>query len=122
MLRAVGKSMPIIGLCWALSGCAGNGAEHRPLVDNYDLHNYEADLLSCQQLAKSYSDSELLQGGMLGALGGALVGLGEGREETLAGAAIGAVVGATGGALLANKERRKILVQCMRDKGYNVQD
>lgn len=126
MIRAMNNKCRMVGASLLLSvllgGCANNGAEHRPVVENHDLVYYESDLLKCQQLARSYDDAELLKGSVLGAITGALTGIGEGGEESMAGAAIGAVIGAAGGSLKANAERRKIVVQCMRDLGYNVKD
>jgi len=114
--------VPVAWLSGALllSGCASNGAAHRPKVSNDQLVNYEADLRRCQQLAKAYDGAELAQGGVLGAISGALVG--DGSDESIAGAAIGAVIGVTGGSFRLNAKRRQIVVDCMREQGYNVRD
>ena len=104
------------------SGCASKGAAHRPVVTNDDLINYESDLARCQEQAKNYQSEDQLKGGVLGALTGALAGIGEGTEETIAGAAIGAVIGAAGGSFKTKTKQREIVVECMRNLGYNVRD
>lgn len=106
----------------SLSGCFSTGAEHRPIVDGGDLANYETDLVECQQLAlqRDPNDDETKTSALIGAVIGTLVGLGEGAEEAVAGAAVGALVGAGEQAYSTSKERKHIVINCMRGRGYNV--
>ncbi len=101
-----------------LYGCASTES-HRPIVIGDDLAEYEADLAQCQQLAKQ-QDNDTEFGTMIGAVGGAI--LGAAADDALAGAAIGAIAGAIAGEASSSQSQRQLVVQCLRDKGYNVKD
>jgi hypothetical protein len=109
--------------------CSGTGDEYRPIIDNPGP-NYGNDLFACQELAKQRkylngdSKTKALAGAGIGAAGGALVGSSGGGQGTLAGgaagAAIGAAAGLASGAFEAKEEKKYIIVQCLRNRGYNV--
>ena len=105
-----------------LTACFSTGAQHRPIVDGGDLVNYELDLAECQQLAqqREYFDEDTKSNTLIGAVVGALSGIGESKEETFVGALVGAAVGAAGGAYGNREVRKKIVIQCMQGRGYNV--
>ncbi|UAA38421.1 hypothetical protein KIH87_17335 [Paraneptunicella aestuarii] len=106
----------------SLTGCLSTGAQHRPIVDGGDLANYETDLADCQKVAqqRDYINEDTKSDGIIGAVVGALSGIGESKEDTIAGAIIGAAIGMAGGAYDARDERKKIVIRCMQGRGYNV--
>ena len=121
-LSSGAKVLAVGLLATSLSGCFTTGAEHRPIVDGGDLANYESDLVECQQLAlqRDPNDEETKAGALIGAVIGTLVGLGEGAEEAVAGAAVGALIGGGEQAYDTDKDRKHIVINCMRGRGYNV--
>lgn len=121
-LSSGAKVLAVGLLATSLSGCFTTGAEHRPIVDGGDLANYESDLVECQQLAlqRDPNDEETKTSALIGAVIGTLVGLGEGAEEAVAGAAVGALIGGGEQAYDTDKDRKHIVINCMRGRGYNV--
>lgn len=110
----------------SLGGCAGTGAEYRPIVDPATMNqgmNYEADLSACQQLAeqRDYANGDTGTSALVGAGIGTAIGALTGSWE---GAGIGAVagggVGAGSGALSTKEERKRIVIRCMQGRGYQV--
>lgn len=105
-----------------LSGCFATGAQHRPIVDGGDLANYETDLAQCQQVAeqREYVNEDTKTDALIGAVIGALAGIGESKEATLGGAAVGALLGGGERAYETIEERKRIVIRCMQGRGYNV--
>lgn len=105
-----------------LVGCAT--VQHRPEVEGGDLANYETDLSECQTLASKHKDNKdkTKKNAGIGAAAGALIGLGEGGEEAVAGAVIGAIAAGGATALITREELKSAVIKCMQDKGYNVVD
>ena len=107
-----------------LSGCASmeNGANYRPIVDGGDLTHYEADLAACQQVAtqREYLNDETKADAAIGAVIGALAGSDGDRGDIIGGALVGGAVGAAGGAFQARTERKNIVINCMKQRGYNT--
>ena len=107
-----------------LAACTGMTDPSGAIVDlqGVDRELYEADLADC----KSYADEVPLGkhvGGaaVAGAAVGAAVGVISGDSSSVAeGAGYGAVYGGTmsGGAAIA--EKRHVLRECMRGRGYRV--
>lgn len=116
----------------ALVACVSNGAHHEPIVDSPISVRYYADLDACQALAhrRDLIDGETANRAALGAGIGAAVGAIGGRrgyyhdddrlERALEGAAVGAVVGGGTGVYEANRDRRRIVMDCMAGRGYRV--
>lgn len=105
-----------------LSACSASGAKHRPLVDGGDLAHYETDLTQCQALAKQrgYLNDDTKTDIAIGAVAGALAGIGESKEETIGAALVGALFGAGSGSYKAKDEQKFIVIKCMQNRGYNV--
>ncbi|MDP2517075.1 glycine zipper family protein [Shimia thalassica] len=110
----------------ALAACSGTGASHQPVLSTKSGPTYEADLSTCQSLAKSQpvmspdTKTTLAKGATIGAL----VGLADDGVSSAEGLAAGAVAGLIGGGLSAEEDvrsaRKAIVVQCLRDKGHPV--
>lgn len=98
------------------------GSGHRPIVDGGDLSNYEVDLTECQAVAeqREYMNDETKSDAAIGATIGALAGAGGDRGDIIGGALVGAVVGAGGKAYDTRTERKNIVINCMRNRGYNT--
>lgn len=120
--RRFRNMMALLGGTIALSGCFATGAQHRPIVDGGDLANYETDLAECQHVAeqREYVNEETKTDALIGAVIGALAGIGESKEDTIGGAAVGALIGGGAQAYQTIDERKKIVIRCMQGRGYNV--
>ena len=105
-----------------LSACSSTGAKHRAIVDGGELVNYETDLVQCQTLAqqRGYLNADTKTDIAIGAVAGALAGIGDSKEETIAGALVGALFGAGSGSYKAKDEQKFIVIKCMKNRGYNV--
>jgi hypothetical protein len=110
-----------------LAACAG----HTPVIDhrtsNKTTAEYERDLAECQ----SYAEERGFVGDTaIGTLGGAAVGAALGAATGAVfgspgtGAALGAAVGGIGGGAgmgsNAAMEQKRIINNCMRNRGYDV--
>lgn len=98
------------------------GSGHRPIVDGGDLSNYESDLTECQMVAeqREYMNDETKSDAAIGAVLGALAGAGGDRGDIVGGAIVGAAAGAGGKAWDVRTERKNIVINCMRNRGYNT--
>ena len=108
------------------AACSGTGAQHEPVLSAMAGPGYPQDLSDCRAVAKSQKlwNPETRTQALVGAAVGALAGVSDdavsNREGAIAGAITGAGVGAAGGALEMRNTRRKVLVQCLRDRGHSV--
>ena len=118
------KFLLVLTASLIFSGCSSlhAGAKHLPIVDGGDLTHYETDLAQCQQVAKQreFINDETKQEAVIGALFGAVLGLGGDKEDIIGGAVAGATIGAADGAFDARTERKNIVINCMRNRGYNT--
>lgn len=98
------------------------GADYRPIVDGGDLANYEVDLGECKLVAeqRDYVNDETKSDAAIGAVIGAIAGSGGDRGDIIGGAIAGAAVGAGGKAYDVRTERKNIVINCMRNRGYNT--
>lgn len=99
-----------------LNACASPG----PIIDkgvNFDPVQYERDYADCQAYQKQVRNKA---GG--GALGGAIVGglIGAITGDIGESAAVGAVAGGAGGVGDTAQEKRQVLHNCLRARGYKV--
>lgn len=91
---------------------------------------YRRDLRQCKNLAKRQMGTA--ESGVAGALGGGAAGAALGGalgaalpgvkagEAAAAGAASGGILGGAGGALAGNQKAKRIIADCMQERGYNV--
>ena len=111
--------LPVLVL--VLSGCASNGANHRPAVSNTDLANYETDLKTCQEQAANNEELDnTTEGAIAGATAGVIAGAITDGGDVITNAVVGALVGVAGGSLYTNEKEREYIIQCMQKLGYNV--
>lgn len=107
-----------------LSGCANldSGASYRPIVDGGILTHYERDLTACQQVARQrkYLNDDAITDAAVGAIIGSLAGSGGNRNDIIGSALIGGTLGAATKVVDAHTERKNIVINCMRQRGYNT--
>jgi len=108
----------IIMLTATLYGCA---AHPDPIVDTrgVDMAHYERDLADC----KAYGDQiHIEQGVAKGAAAGAVVGTATGAisGNPASGAGYGAIYGAADSAQINDREKQRVVKNCMRGRGYRV--
>lgn len=121
------KLITITSLTLALAGCGSTGANYRPIVDGPTGYAYSRDLGQCRQVAerKSYVNDDAKLKAVAGAVLGGLIGAasadkGDAGEGAVAGAVVGGLIGTGDGASEAHKDRKKIVIRCMRGRGHNV--
>ncbi len=115
-----------------LAACAGGySANYQPVVDfgasRAPQSAYPAALAQCRQMASQRSAAinaaqkgagAALAGGAAGALTGSM-GADLGKGAAL-GAGLGAIGGLAAGAMEGIGQEQDIIIQCLRNRGYNV--
>jgi len=112
------RQMLMILLIIILYGCA---AHPEPIVDTrgVDKARYERDLADCN----AYGDQIHIEEGVAkGAVAGAAVGSATGAisGDAASGAGYGAIYGAADSARLNDREKQRVVKNCMRGRGYRV--
>lgn len=112
-----------------LAGCRapggnGGGVLGDPIVDlqGVDPAAYERDRAECEQYAAQVGVAErTAAGAAVGAAVGAAAGAVLGNSRTAErGAGVGAIGGGVRGAASGVRERRQVLHNCLRGRGYRV--
>lgn len=102
------------------AGCASNGSGIIIDKKGTDMSRYEQDLAECQEYAKqveSQTAGSAAGGAVVGGVVGAIFGGGEGA---LKGAGAGAVVGVARGESATGQEKKTVVKNCLRNRGYKV--
>lgn len=102
-----------------LAGCAYN-----PIIDpktSRHPENFQADLAECRQIAEQAPRGAALAGAGVGAALGAGVAVASGHPGAAGQAAGGgAVIGGARGAGATHREKRMIVRNCLKGRGYSV--
>ena len=102
-------------------GCAGtrrSGIVIDP--EGVDMGQFDADLVQCRQIAEQV-DQKAGAGAVGGAIVGGAIGAILGNSTTAGrGAGVGAVLGLAKGAGSTHREKKVVVKNCMRDRGYKV--
>jgi uncharacterized protein YcfJ len=98
------------------AGCAGSG---KPVIDpaGVDMEQYNIDVAECEQIAEQV-DQQVVEGAAGGAVVGGLIGAITGN--TARGAGVGAVAGGAKGVGSTNKEKSRVVKNCLRNRGYQI--
>ncbi|MCZ6620111.1 MAG: glycine zipper family protein [Gammaproteobacteria bacterium] len=106
------------------SGCARQPFSHPPIVDmrGVDAVQYRVDLTECNQYAEQVSLGQRVGAGAIaGAVIGGAVGAAVGNSNTAQrSAGAGAVIGGARGGADGLRERRFVIRNCLRNRGYAV--
>ena len=117
--RCGGKRVVLAGLAACiLAGCA-----NQPIIDRkgVDPVAYQRDLNECERYAEQVSVAQKAgAGAVAGAAIGTAIGAILGGVGTGEGAAVGAVQGAATGSGRGVRERRQVIRNCLRNRGYSV--
>jgi len=102
-----------------LAGCSGTTG---PIIDTkgVDLQAYERDKAECEVYAQQVSTGKAVG---KGAVGGAAVGAAVGAiagGDAGKGAGIGAVTGGAQSARIADREKARVVKNCLAGRGYRV--
>lgn len=103
--------------------CLVAGCASKPIVDRkgVDPVAYQRDLTECERYAQQVSVGQKAgTGAAAGAAVGAAIGAILGGVGTGEGAGVGAVQGATTGTVRGVRERRQVVRNCLRNRGYAV--
>ena len=114
------KIILLLPLAITLSACGATAAKYRPIVDQ-PTANYSADLVDCQKLAetRSYLNDDVKTAALAGVLTGVVLGLGD-WNDSLGGAALGGLIGGGSAAWNMRKERKDIVMQCLRGRDHLI--
>lgn len=103
-----------------LAACGSN----QVIVDGkgIDPQRYETDLRECKQYASEVkSGQRIAQGAGVGAVVGGLIGAAVGNSDTAARVAgVGAVKGGTTQGIQSGQEKKQVLRNCLKGRGYRV--
>ena len=106
-----------------LAICLLAACSSQPIVDRkgVDPVAYQRDLNECEQYAQQVSVAQKAgTGAAAGAVVGAAIGAILGGVGTGEGAGVGAVQGAAGGTAKGVREKRQVVRNCLRHRGYAV--
>ena len=103
-----------------LAGCAAHSS--KPIIDpaGVDMAQYDADVAECEQVAtqvEQKAGEQAAEGALVGGLIGAIIG---GGDSALTGAGVGAVAGGAGGSADTQREKSKVVKNCLRQRGYKI--
>lgn len=104
-----------------LAGCGASGARYRPILDGTTGEHFEVDLADGQEVSRERQclNADVRTSALIGAAFGALLG-----SDSVGEAAAGAgVVGVLSGARRAwevRSERKRIIIECMQQRGHRV--
>ncbi len=104
-----------------LSACASRPGDDIIIDPAYvDRAQYERDLAECERLAskvRQKAGERAAKGAVVGGLIGAIFG---GDRSAERGAGVGAVSGASRGAAQTEREKLRVIKNCLRNRGYTV--
>lgn len=110
----------VLSCLLALSACT---TTNEIIIDEKrsNMTNYEADLADCESYAEQVRVGEKTVKGAAsgGAVGGA-VGSVSNRHDTGEGAAIGAITGGAKGLNEGERDKVRVVKNCLRGRGYRV--
>jgi len=112
------RVLPLLSLLLA-AGCA-----HDPIVDMQGVNRqqYQQDLMECKQYAAQVNTAgEAAKRGAIGAAVGGILGaiVGDHRTAQKVGG-VGAVSGAAHGTERAEHRKERVIINCLKGRGYKV--
>lgn len=111
-------------LITGITGCAGRSQNHGIIIDTkgVDPSAYQHDLAECSQFAEQVNTGEKVAKGTVGgAVIGGAIGAAVGNSNTAQrSAGAGAVLGAGKGTGTSAREKRTVIRNCLRGRGYRV--
>jgi outer membrane lipoprotein SlyB len=114
------KIFTLLVIAIGLAGCSSTSG---PIIDTkgVNMARYEQDLEDCEGYAEQV---HIEQGVAKGAAAGAAVGGATGavldRSSASEGAAVGAITGAARSAQMGEREKTRVVHNCLRGRGYRV--
>jgi hypothetical protein len=86
-----------------------------------NMSNYEQDLADCRTYSEQVAVGEkAARGSASGAVVGGAVGAVSNRHDTAEGAAIGAITGGASGINQGERDKVRVVKNCLRGRGYRV--
>ena len=120
------RQICLLALVVGLAACAssGNAGAGGPIVDmrGVDAQQYRLDLVECNGYADQVQvGQQAARRAAAGAVvAGAVGAIFDGGDGAVRGAGTGAVVGGAHGASHGIDERRKVVRNCLRNRGYAI--
>lgn len=118
------RQIGLLAILISLAACASSNGPGGAIVDmkNVDPHQYRMDAQECEAYADQVETGQkVLQGAAAGAVvAGAVGAIFDGGDGAARGAGAGAVVGGAKGAGYGIHERRRVVRNCLRNRGYAV--
>ncbi|MBT8434742.1 MAG: glycine zipper family protein [Gammaproteobacteria bacterium] len=118
-MKSILPCITIVAIIFA-SGCAANRS--KPIIDpdSVDMEIYQYDLAECEQIAEQVDQkagSGAVGGAIVGGVIGAIVGDSNAVKRS---AGVGGVLGGVKGAGATEREKSKVVKNCLRNRGYTV--
>ncbi len=115
------KFLPLIAILLLAIGACTTTSEIIIDEKGVDMSRYEENLAECESYAKQVAvGAKAAKGGASGAVvGGAVGSVSRGRDAG-EGAAIGAVTGVTKGLNEGERDKVRVVKNCLRGRGYRV--
>jgi outer membrane lipoprotein SlyB len=105
--------LPVLMMASMLVACSSRPGDDIIIDPAYvDRAQYERDLAECERLAEQVKQ-KAGKGGMIGAIWG-------GDRSVEHGAGVGAISGASRGAAATEREQKRVVKNCLRNRGYAV--
>ena len=120
------KNILALPLFLIVAACANTGSSYTPIVDGRRDPTFNQDLAACRHAAqdRKWMNGETKQNMAVGAGIGALLGAadneGDRAEDMIGGAVAGVIGGGLAGAVQSNKDRKAIVIECMKQRGHRV--
>lgn len=114
------KSILLVTAMGIAAACSGTGASYEPVLAATPTDSYQQDLEDCRTLARNEGlmNPETRTKAVIGLATGAIAGAAD--DNAGAGALVGAVTGTVVGASDTRFERKKILVECLKQRGQPI--
>lgn len=121
MRRRSHRRIPLVTALITLTALTGCLSHPEPLIDRQGVNiaQLERDLADCE----TYGDQVRIEAGVTkGAVAGGAVGAATGAVlgDTGSGAAVGAIGGGARSAQIGEREKSRVVKNCMRGRGYRV--
>ncbi|MCG6975979.1 MAG: hypothetical protein LJE56_06140 [Acidiferrobacterales bacterium] len=109
-----------LGLIALTSACSSPGSDIIIDPTYVDRAQYEQDLAECERLADQVRQKAGERAARGAVIGGAIGAIWGGNRSIERGAGVGAVSGAARGSADTENEKKRVIKNCLRNRGYTV--
>jgi len=110
----------MLGTVALISACSSPGSDIIIDPAYVDRAQYDQDLAECERLADQVRQKAGERAARGAVIGGAIGAIWGGNRSVERGAGVGAVSGAAKGAAATENEKKRVIKNCLRNRGYTV--